>query len=191
VRATSPQEAALEPLPVDDGYGTQLAPVAVALNLTDDLLDAGRLTLAHLQDVAALAPWTHTDDRPELRDTVHPNRSSTFVRMVAFDASRLTALPAWWQRRARRDRVRVTRRFSIEQPHQVDATWRLGGQLRSIRGLRSIPFELALWRHLDGWTMLNLQPHRRVYVGSRYFHEGHRALDILIDWLNVELDPDA
>jgi hypothetical protein len=181
VRANSPRDVAtLEALPVEDDHGARHAPAAVKFEIGQDLLDAGRATFGLLHDAPPLSPWTHFDPRP--RDAPRPNPSA-FVRMLELDAEQLAALPDWWQVRARNGRVRVTRRFSIERPRQLDGTWSLNGQLRSAFAVRSIPFELTLWRQLDGWTKLDLQPHRRVIIAMRYFREGHRALDILIDWL--------
>jgi hypothetical protein len=181
VRATSPRDVAiLEPLPVDDEHGTGHAPAGVTFELAHDLADAGRATLERLHDAPSLTPWTHPDPRP--RAAPRPNPSA-FVRMVELDAARLAALPHWWQQHARQGRVSVTRRFSIEAPRHVDGTWTLTGRLRSVLAVRTIPFELTLWRQLDGWTKLDLQPQRRVIVAARYFREGHRALDLLVERL--------
>ena len=185
MRASSPRDAAtLEPLAVDDEHGTRHAPAAVTFEIGHDLIDAGRATLDLLHDAPALAAWTHPDPRP--RDAPRPNPSA-FVRMVALDASKLAALPHWWHQHARNERVRITRRFTIERPRQLGGTWTLTGRIRSALAVRTIPFELTLWRQLDGWTKLDLQPHRRVIVAARYFREGHRALDIFIDSLNHDL----
>ena len=45
--------------------------------------------------------------------------------------------------------------------------------------LRPLPMDLSLWRHLDTWTKLTLEPRRRVYVKSFYFDAGHHFLDSL------------
>ena len=188
MRATSPRDVAtLEPLPVDDEHGARQAPAPVSFDLARDLADACRATYELLHDAPPLTPWTHHDPRP--RDASRPNPSA-FVRMVELDVARFDALPTWWQQRARNGRLQLTRRVSLERPRQIARTWTLTGQLRSAFAMRTIPFELTLWRQLDGWTKLDLQPQRRVIVAVRYFREGHRALDILIDRLTHDFaDP--
>jgi hypothetical protein len=181
VRATSSPDATnLEPLPIDDESGTRHVPTAVTFELGHELIDAGRATVERLHDVPQLAPWTRPDPRP--LEAPRPNPSA-FVRMVELDAARLALLPDWWQQRAHNGRLWLTRRFAMGRPHQLGGTWTFAGQLRSAFGVRAIPFELTLWRQLDGWTRLHLQPERRVIIPVRYFREGHRALDLLIESL--------
>jgi hypothetical protein len=100
--------------------------------------------------------------------------------MIALEPQRLDSLPQWWTHHARDGRVEITRRLSFEQPRSVtNGEWRARGRLRSPWLLRSIPVELVMWKHLDAWTRLMLEPQRSVHVGRRYFRRGHRVLDEL------------
>jgi hypothetical protein len=138
----------------------------------------------------ALAPWTHPDPRPEPpRASVRSQRlSTTFVRMIELDATRLRSLPDWWHNRAGAEPLRPTRRLSLDPPELTPGDcWRGHGALRPLLHATSIPVVLTLWPHIDGWTRLTLDPQRRVSAGALYFNPGHRALDVLTDWLVNEL----
>jgi hypothetical protein len=67
--------------------------------------------------------------------------------------------------------------FSADRAH----TW----SARAI--LRRAQMDLTLWRHLQDWTLLMLRPARAPHTGTLYFRTGHRALDVLISRLQVEL----
>jgi hypothetical protein len=172
------------PIYVDD---TLVDPAA-----TDDdlhLPDVRRLA-RELCDLPAVAPWTHPDPRPEPpRSPMRSQRlSSTFVRMVELDATRLRSLPDWWRKRARAERLRPTRRLSLDAPDPAPGNcWQARGELRPLLHAGAVPVTLTLWPHIEGWTKLTLDPLRRVHARSPYFEAGHSALDVLTCWLVHEL----
>lgn len=178
----------LAPLSVDDG-GVAVAPRPAARARRPHgarwraraVLEFVRATAAEGTEVRTQPPWTTlpaaTSPAPSL---FTPRFGSSFTRMLDLDPASLRALPDWWRRGARDERVRVTRRLSLEEPRREGAgMWRMRGRLRSPWGLRAIPVELSLWSHLGYWTKLSLEPQRQVHVSRRYFAKGHRVLDRL------------
>jgi len=186
VRTKAAFDEILEPLPVyaDDAGVIDPEPVDV-LHLPDV-----RKLARDVGEISALAPWTHPDSRPEPpRAPARSQRlSTTFVRMVELDASRLRALPEWWRERAGAEPLRPTRRLSLDVPQPTPgSSWRGNGALRPLLHATTVPVVLTLWPHINGWTRLTLDPQRRVAASALYFNPGHRALDIFIDWLTTEL----
>ena len=176
----------LEPLPVyADGVGAVGPEPVDVLHLPDV-----RRLAREVGDISALAPWTHPDSRPEPpRASVRSQRlSTTFVRMIELDATRLRSLPEWWRTRAGAEPLRPTRRLSLDPPVLVPGNcWRASGALRPLLHATSVSVVLTLWSHIEGWTRLTLDPQRRVGAGALYFNPGHRALDVFVDWLTIEL----
>ncbi len=178
----------LEPLPVDDGgvtiepqYATRAHPRPGVRRRARTVVEFVRATAAEGTEIRAQPPWTRLE-QPQLPAPalLAARFTSSFSRMLDLDPSTLDALPDWWRRGARDDRVRVTRRLSLEAPRPTGPhTWRMRGRLRSPWGMRSIPVELLLWSHHGYWTKLSLEPQRQVHVGRRYFTKGHRVLDRL------------
>jgi hypothetical protein len=135
--------------------------------------------------MGGLAPWlgspsSMTAARP-------PTPPTTFSRIVGLDPGRLTALPGWWERHARKEHVLIARRLSLSAPRQTpDGVWTMPAAL-SRTLLLSARMELSMWRHLSGWTKLALVPRRPVLIRGLYFENGHRALDALCDRLLHDL----
>ena len=174
-------EDVLEPLPViEDGVEIAPAHAAAATNVTSALrecVDAVKAVLDESGHVRRQMPFTPTEPPrpPRVARFV-----STFSRMIALEPQRLDALPEWWMRHEREGRVQITRRLWFERPRSVtNGEWRARGRLRSPWLMRSIPVELVMWKHLDAWTRMMLEPQRSVHVGRRYFRRGHRVLDEL------------
>lgn len=183
----------LEPLPVyEDGVPVPPAPVAADRPLAD-LLWPRRERAATGVEVPPGPPmwhdsfWVFTDEPPPFVSAGGWS-SATFTRMANLHPALLADLPDWWRRRADDARVRVSRQLVLEAPKfESNGTWRLRGSLRSPWLRRWIPVELQLWPRLGSWTKVSLEPQRRVRLGSRYFTNGHRALDALTARLTTEL----
>ena len=176
----------LEPLPV---YADDVGMVNPEPVDTLHLPDVRRLA-REVGELPALAPWTHPDSRPEPpRGSVRSQRlSTTFVRMIEVDASRLRSLPEWWRTRAGGEPLRPTRRVSLDAPVLTPGNcWRGQGMLRPMLHATTVPVVLTLWPHIEGWTRLTLDPQRRVAASALYFNPGHRALDVFTHWLVTEL----
>ena len=154
-----------------------------------DLLE----TLPIDDDRALTGPEHHASsipDRPPPPLTAVPvaRVSSSFTRIVILEPDRLDDLPRGWQRRAVDGRVKVTRRLSLDAPRPAaNRMWRMSGRLRSPWLHRSISVDLIVWPWLGAWVKMTLEPRGRVIVGRRYFSGGHRALEVLGDWLILEL----
>jgi hypothetical protein len=104
----------------------------------------------------------------------------TFTRMLDVTPERLARLPRWWSSAARRGRVRLTRRLTLDAPRPLPGGgWRMLGSLRRTIITPAARFELTLWPHLGRYTKLSLEPRRRVHAGRRWFRRGHRGLDRL------------
>ncbi|HEY5076623.1 MAG TPA: hypothetical protein VIJ48_03885 [Acidimicrobiia bacterium] len=186
----------LEPLPllVD---GVWMAPVRAGdERRAGDLgaqvhgtLEAVRGAVAETLFLRGISPWCYERQlAATLRQTSY---IAAFSRMVALQPARLDALPAWWRRNARGERVEIASRLLLEEPrHESRGLWRISGSFRSPWRPRSLPVELWLWPHLGTWTKLALEPQRAVHVGRRYFSTGQRALDVLCNRLSRELDAD-
>ena len=192
-----PEGELLEPLPVlVDGVAVE--PVLARRERGDDddlpsvreLIGAIGSALAEMPVVRSPA-WS-SYPAPSGGAPARPARSSAaFSRMVALDADRLESLPQWWHLVARNNRVKIAGRLSLAEPHRAGSrtwsTWSMRAWLRGPTRPWPVPVELCLWRHLDGWTRLTVEPRRRVHVGRFYFAGGHRALDTLCDRLAREL----
>jgi hypothetical protein len=140
-----------------------------------DVVETFEPSFAEARVVRALSPW-FASEPPSLTPIHAPIAAGTFRRMVALDASRLSALPAWWQANQRDALVPITRHFVLGPPASSDS-----GIWRTPAWLQRAPMELLCWRHLTDWTLMLLQPVRKPRVGPFYFRRGHRALDELIN----------
>jgi hypothetical protein len=192
---TSHDDETLEPVavyeegvPVEPVFASRELTSADAWNLARDCVDAVRAVLDEGADIRGQAPWTSLEAPDQISS--RPARFlATFSRMIGLHPARLAALPAWWTRWSRNDRVEVTRRLVLEAPRRgARDTWRLPGRLYTPWLARSIPVELLLWPHLGAWTKMSLEPQRGVHCGERYFRNGHRVLDVLTQRLIRELD---
>jgi len=186
-------EELLEPLPVIvDGVTVAPAESAPTQPLADvvpqaiEAIDAVCTRILEVRGLAVLAPWL--GPQSSAPETPTPALPTTFGRIFELHSARLESLPGWWRRYAHSDRVTIARRLVLREPRRTDdGVWRMRASLRGPRPLRSLHMELSLWRHLDMWTKLTLEPRRRVYVKSFYFDAGHRALDVLCERLTHEL----
>ena len=186
-------EELLEPLPVVvDGVivaPTGSAPTQTLADVvpqTLEAIDAMCTRILEVRGLAVLAPWLGPQSSaPETRAPALP---TAFGRIFELHSARLESLPDWWRRHAHNDRVTIACRLVLREPRRTgDGVWRMWASLRSPRPLRSLHMELSLWRHLDMWTKLTLEPRRRVHGKSFYFAAGHRALDVLCERLTREL----
>lgn len=110
---------------------------------------------------------------------VNPTNAA-FTRMLDLTPDQLALLPRWWEVAARRGRVRLTRRLTLETPRAMPGGgWRMRGSLRRAVVAPAARFDLTLWPHLGRYTKLSLEPRRRVHAGRRWFRRGHEGLDRL------------
>lgn len=183
----------LEPLPVevdgvliDPAYSANPQPRRDVVPHAVEAIDAVCTRILERRGLAGLAPWlgspsSMTEARP-------PTPPTTFSRVVELDAANLAALPAWWRRQARRDRIAIARRLSLSAPQQAaDGVWTMQATLRRSWALLPLRMELSMWRHMSGWTKLTLVPRRAVLIRGFYFENGHRALDVLCDLMLRDL----
>ena len=150
----------LEPLPVVvDGVTRDPVPVeldAVAALVPDSSAINERCELVGTRIVEApgwrvLTPWVYP---PPVVPFVRLTAPDTFSRMIAIDPSYLMALPAWWRRRVRGDRYEPVRNFSLFEPRGASGVWTARVSLRWRLHRRSLPMELTLWPHFEGWSRL-------------------------------------
>lgn len=183
----------LQPLPVvvdgvliEPADSAEPQPLREVIPHAVEAIDAICTRMLERRGMGGLAPWlgspsSMTEARP-------PTPPTTFSRIVELDPAALAALPGWWERRARNDRIVIERRLSLSAPHQTtDGVWTMRAALRRSRTLLPLGMELSMWRHLNGWTKVTLVPRRRVLVRGFYFENGHRALDVLCARMPREL----
>jgi hypothetical protein len=198
VPSHSADEEPLEPLPVVVD-GVELPPVPTAdpaeryaLPDAREVAEAVRATIAEAPALLAYPPWS-LERGSSVPVPPRPARYvAGFSRMIPLPGSRLETLAEWWQRRAQRDRVAVSRWLVLEEPRRDDTgVWRIRARLRTRARARAIPVELLLWPRFDAWTRLSVEPQRGVHVSRRYFARGHRVLDAFCEELRRNLDAAA
>jgi hypothetical protein len=112
-----------------------------------------------------------------------------FVRMLELDAAALGGFPRWWASPARSHAARAMGWSLDDLQPGAGGAWRVRGRMRRRRFGRRVPFDLLLWPHLGAFTKLVVEPRRHIRVNRSYFRRGHRALDRLIEELEVLTQP--
>ena len=147
----------LEPLPllVDGVWVAPVLPAATTASSASEHRYTGpsravRGALAETLFVRGVSPWCYERQlAATLRQTSY---LAAFSRMVALHPARLEALPAWWRRYARGERVDIASRLLLEEPrHESNGSWRVCGSFCIPWRPRSLPVELWLWPHLDAF----------------------------------------